>query len=324
MDEILYELKEHASGLNAGRWDYIFSMLKNFHTRPEFVMPDRADVTMTTPFMRAYTQGLVQTCHRRGAHAIGGMAAAVPSREDPERTARAIDKVRADKQREANDGFDGSWVAHPALVSVCREEFDAVLRGEPNQLQRHRPPVTVTPGELLAVARTPGRVTEQGLRANVRVSLCYLDSWLRGDGAVAIDGLMEDAATVEISRSQVWTWLHHGTRLADGRPVTRALIDLIVDEELDRLREAAGGPHRLDDARALFTEVSLSEEFPSFFTTSAYAEYLVVRDAAQPGCPLPAVTDPPSAEQYLGPEENLVAPATAGGRPRVLAAGGVR
>jgi malate synthase len=331
MDEILFELKEHASGLNAGRWDYIFSILKNFHTRPEFVMPDRADVTMTAPFMRAYTQGLVQTCHRRGAHAIGGMAAAVPSREDPERTARAIDKVRADKQREAYDGFDGSWVAHPALVPVCRAAFDAVLRGDPNQLGRHRPTVTVTPGELLAVARTPGQVTEEGLRANVRVSLCYLDAWLRGDGAAAIDGLMEDAATVEISRSQVWTWLHHGTRLADGRPVTRSLVDLIVDEEFDRLRKAASGPHRLDDARALFTEVSLSTEFPSFFTTSAYAEYLVVHDAAPPGCPRPAVTDSPSAGQHVAPGQDVVPAATASehpprqaGRQRVLAAEGVR
>src|SRR5216117_2553459 len=205
MEEILYELRDHSAGLNAGRWDYIFSIIKKFRDRPEFVLPDRAQVTMTVPFMRAYTELLVKTCHGRGAHAMGGMAAFVPSRRDPEVNATALAKVREDKQRESGDGFDGTWVAHPDLVPVALAEFD-----RPNQLDRQRPEVEVTAAELLDVASTPGEVTEDGLRNDVSVAIQYLSSWLRGTGAAAIHNLMEDAATAEIARSQVWQWIRHG------------------------------------------------------------------------------------------------------------------
>src|SRR5207248_6879304 len=204
MEEILYELRDHSSGLNAGRWDYIFSIIKKFRNRPEFVLPDRAQVTMTVPFMRAYTELLVRTCHKRGAHAMGGMAAFIPSRRDQQVNETALAKVREDKTREANDGFDGSWVAHPDLVPVCREVFDKVLGDRPNQLDRQRPEVHVAAADLLAVDRTGGEVTEDGLRGNVYVALAYLSSWLGGNGAVGIRNLMEDAATAEISRSQIW------------------------------------------------------------------------------------------------------------------------
>jgi malate synthase len=276
MEEILYELREHSAGLNAGRWDYTFSLIKNFRTRGErFVLPDRAAVTMTTPFMRAYTELLVRTCHRRGAHAIGGMAAFVPDRRDATATAVAFEKVRADKEREATDGFDGSWVAHPDLVPICQAVFDDVLGAHPNQLERMRDDVDVSAADLLAVETVIGDVTEAGLRANVRVSLGYLDSWLGGNGAVAIDHLMEDAATVEIARSQVWQWLHYGTRLSDGRRITRRLVDFIVDEEYDRWRRERGLTPHLDHAREVFTEVALGADYPSFSTIGAYARYLV-------------------------------------------------
>jgi malate synthase len=202
MEEILYELRDHASGLNAGRWDYIFSLIKNFRTRgPRFVLPDRGQVTMTAPFMRAYTEQLVRACHKRGAMAIGGMAAAVPNRKDPEANTNAFEKVRADKTREANDGFDGSWVAHPDLVPVCREVFDTILGEKPNQLDRTREDVTPDDRALINVAATEGTITEQGIRNNIEVGIRYIESWLRGNGAVAIHNLMEDAATAEISRS---------------------------------------------------------------------------------------------------------------------------
>ncbi len=276
MEEILYELRDHSAGLNAGRWDYIFSIIKNFRTRGEaFVLPDRADVTMTSPFMRAYTELLVSTCHRRGAHAIGGMAAFVPDRRDPAVTEQALANVRADKEREAADGFDGSWVAHPDLVPVCREVFDGVLGDRPHQVWRRRPDVVVRPRDLVTITPGTGRVTEDGVRTNVEVSLRYLDAWLQGSGAVAIHNLMEDAATVEISRSQIWQWVRYGTRTAGAGPVTRAMVRLIVDQELELLRTEAGPGSRLDDARALFELVALGDDYPSFFTVPAYAQHLV-------------------------------------------------
>src|SRR5215207_4332415 len=238
MEEILYELREHSSGLNAGRWDYLFSVIKKFRTRGrEFLLPDRNSVTMTAPFMRAYTELLVSTCHKRGAHAIGGMAAFIPNRRDPQVTETALAKVRADKTREAGDGFDGSWVAHPDLVPVCREVFDAVLGDRPNQLDRRRDDVHVTAEQLLDVRQTPGRATERGLRANVSVALQYLAAWLGGNGAAGINNLMEDAATAEISRSQIWQWLHNAVILDDtGEKVTKELVARILDDESDAIR----------------------------------------------------------------------------------------
>jgi malate synthase len=263
------------SGLNAGRWDYLFSIIKNFRDQgSSFVLPDRAAVTMTAPFMRAYTELLVQTCHRRGAFAMGGMAAFIPSRRDPQVNATALAKVREDKEREAGDGFDGSWVAHPDLVPVCREIFDGVLGHRPNQLDKQRPEVSVAADDLLNVAATPGAVTEAGLRGNVSVALQYLEAWLRGNGAVAINNLMEDAATAEISRSQVWQWIHNDVRLDDGAPVTPELVHRLEDEELARLRLALGeqawAASRFDDARKLFERVALADDFADFLTVAAY------------------------------------------------------
>ncbi|HVD29507.1 MAG TPA: malate synthase A, partial [Mycobacteriales bacterium] len=275
MEEILFELREHSAGLNAGRWDYLFSVIKKFRTRGrDFLLPDRNSVTMTAPFMRAYTELLVSTCHKRGAHAIGGMAAFIPSRRDPEVNERAMAKVRDDKTREAGDGFDGSWVAHPDLVPLCREVFDAVLGERPNQLDRLRDDVHVTAEQLLDVRSTPGDVTEAGLRNDVSVGLQYLQAWLRGTGAVAIFNLMEDAATAEIARSQVWQWLHNSVELSDGVTVTRDLVERLIDEELARIRETVGedayARGRWDDARALFTEMALSDDFAEFLTLPAY------------------------------------------------------
>jgi malate synthase len=268
MEEILYELREHSAGLNAGRWDYLFSVIKSFRTRGrDFLLPDRNSVTMTAPFMRAYTELLVSTCHKRGAHAIGGMAAFIPSRRDPEVNERAMAKVREDKEREAGDGFDGSWVAHPDLVPLCREVFDAVLGDKPNQLDRLRDDVHVTAEQLLDVRSTPGEVTEEGLRNDVSVALQYLEAWLRGTGAVAIFNLMEDAAGAEIARSQVWQWLHNSVRLSTGDTVTRELVERVVDEELAKVRTPEG---RWDDARVLFAETALSDEFAEFLTLPAY------------------------------------------------------
>src|ERR1700729_528932 len=241
MDEILYELRDHSAGLNAGRWDYLFSIIKKFRTRGrDFVLPERNAVTMTAPFMRAYTELLVKTCHGRGAHAMGGMAAFIPSRRDPEVNEKALAKVREDKTRESSDGFDGSWVAHPDLVPVCQEVFDGVLGDRPNQLAKRRDEVEVSAADLLAVDKTPGGITEAGLRNNVSVGLQYLASWLAGNGAVAIFNLMEDAATAEISRSQVWQWLHNDVTVAEGQPVTRDLGERIIGEELALTREQHG------------------------------------------------------------------------------------
>jgi malate synthase len=276
MEEILYELRDHSAGLNAGRWDYLFSIIKKFRNRgQEFVLPQRNSVTMTAPFMRAYTELLVKTCHQRGAHAMGGMAAFIPSRRDPEVNAVAMAKVREDKTREAGDGFDGSWVAHPDLVALCREVFDATLGEAPNQLGRQRPEVSVSASDLLAVSKTPGSITEAGLRNNISVGLQYLASWLGGNGAVAIFNLMEDAATAEISRSQVWQWIHNSVRLADGPLVTRELAEQIIGEELASIRAAAGDGFdraRYDQAVSLFSQVALADDYAEFLTLPAYEE----------------------------------------------------
>jgi malate synthase len=274
MEEILYELRDHSAGLNAGRWDYLFSIIKKFRTRGrEFVLPDRNQVTMTAPFMRAYTELLVKTCHGRGAHAIGGMAAFIPSRRDPEVNEVALAKVRDDKTRESGDGFDGSWVAHPDLVPICREVFDGVLGNRPNQLDRLRDEVSVSASDLLSISETPGTITEAGLRNDISVGLQYLASWLAGNGAVAIFNLMEDAATAEIARSQVWQWLHNDILLEDGPKVTRDLVETIIDEELAKIREALGDSfdaERFGQATALFTAVGLADNYSEFLTVPAY------------------------------------------------------
>ena len=274
IDEILYELREHSAGMNAGRWDYIFSVIKKFRASPEFVLPDRSLVSMTVPFMRAYTELLVQSCHRRGAHAIGGMAAFIPNRRDPEVTATALAKVREDKLRESADGFDGTWVAHPDLVPVAMDVFDGVLGHRPNQLERLREDVAVTASDLLAVADTQGAVSEEGVRADIGVGIRYLESWLQGAGAAAIDNLMEDAATAEICRAQIWQWQRHGVALDDGRPVTPKLVTGIVNDEMTRLRDALGADRfdggRFHEARRLFERVALDDGFPEFLTLPAY------------------------------------------------------
>ena len=270
MDEILYELREHAAGLNAGRWDYIFSVIKKFRARDDMVLPDRALVTMTVPFMRAYTELLVQTCHRRGAHAIGGMAAFIPSRRDPEVNERALAAVRADKERESADGFDGTWVAHPDLVPLAREIFDGVLRERPNQKERLRPEVRVTARDLLDVAVPNGAVTEAGVRANVSVGLAYLASWLAGNGAAAINNLMEDAATAEISRSQLWQWRVRGIGLDDGRPLTADRYAAIRDEELAAQRDLSPDAPWAE-AATLLDALVLDDDFAEFLTLEAYS-----------------------------------------------------
>jgi malate synthase len=259
MEEILYELREHSAGLNAGRWDYIFSVIKKFRHRPDFVLPDRSAVTMTVPFMRAYTELLVKSCHRRGAFAMGGMAAFIPNRRDPEVTEAALAKVREDKTREAGAGFDGTWVAHPDLVPTAAEEFDAVLGERPNQIERQRPDVSVSPEQLLAVPETPGEISEAGIRQNVSVGIRYLTAWLNGTGAAAIDNLMEDVATAEISRSQIWQWVHHGR--TDPEHVLT-----IVREEADA---APSQPH-LGEATKSFEHVALTDDFVEFLTLPAY------------------------------------------------------
>ncbi|PPB48199.1 malate synthase A [Arthrobacter pityocampae] len=273
MEEILYELRDHAAGLNAGRWDYIFSVIKNFRTRgPRFVLPDRNAVTMTAPFMRAYTEQLVRACHRRGAHAIGGMAAFIPNRRDEQANALALEKVRADKTREAGDGFDGSWVAHPDLVPVAMEVFDAALGDRPNQLHRLREDVRPDDAALLDIAATPGIITERGVRENLEVGVRYIESWLRGNGAAAINNLMEDAATAEISRSQIWQWIYTGALTDDGEVITRERVADLLDEEFDTLARFDGD--RFDEAREVFEEVALGTEFPAFLTVTAYSKYL--------------------------------------------------
>jgi malate synthase len=274
MEEILYELRDHSAGLNAGRWDYIFSVIKKFRNRPDMVLPDRAQVSMTVPFMRAYTELLVSTCHKRGAFAIGGMAAFIPSRRDPEINEVALRKVREDKQRESADGCDGTWVAHPDLVPPVLEVFDAVLGDKPNQLDVLRDEVKVTGADLLNTVIDGGTITEAGLRTNISVAILYLESWLRGTGAAALFNLMEDAATAEISRSQIWQWIRHDATMDDGRTVTRELVHELVVEEMEKMEEAIGedlfSRGRFDEARHLFETVALSDEFPEFLTLKAY------------------------------------------------------
>ncbi len=274
MEEILFELKDHSAGLNAGRWDYMFSVIKSFRTRgTEFQLPDRNSVTMTVPFMRAYTELLVRTCHKRGAHAIGGMAAFIPSKDEAQNEI-AFKKLTEDKTREAGDGFDGSWVAHPGMVQACRDAFDKVLGDKPNQIDKLREDVHVTAADLLDVKSTPGEITENGLRNNIAVGIRYLESWLRGSGAVGIFNLMEDAATAEISRSQVWQWLHNGIELSSGTTVTRDLVEQMIEDEMTRIREEVGddafSKGRWDDARATYTEMAISDDYPEFLTLPAY------------------------------------------------------
>ncbi len=278
MEEILFELRDHCAGLNAGRWDYIFSIIKNYRGRgARFVLPDRSEVTMTVPFMRAYTELLVKTCHKRGAFAIGGMSAFIPNRRDPEVTQRAFEKVAADKNREAGDGFDGTWVAHPDLIPVAMAEFDAVLGERPNQLDRQRPDVEIEASQLIDVHI--GRpITAAGVHANVSVAIRYLEAWLRGLGAVAIDNLMEDAATAEISRSQVWQWIHQDRATEDGTAITREYVEGLIGDVLGEVERRDGD--RFDDAAALFREVALGQDFPAFLTLPAYSRYLVETDPA--------------------------------------------
>ncbi|MCI0344953.1 MAG: malate synthase A [Chloroflexi bacterium] len=268
MDEILYELREHSGGLNAGRWDYLFSAIKTFRARSDVVLPDRRQLTMTVPFMRAYTNRLVATCHARGAHAIGGMAAFIPSRRDPEVNAVAMSRVRDDKERESHDGFDGTWVAHPDLVPLATGVFDGLLGEAPHQKDREAHPPTGRAEELTDLRVEGGAVTEAGVRLNVSVALQYLDAWLQGNGAAAINNLMEDAATAEISRSQLWQWRVRGARLDDGRSVSGGLYTSIRDQEVERL----GGPDmaRLGDAVELLDGLVLDDDFEEFLTLRAY------------------------------------------------------
>lgn len=274
MDEILFELRDHCAGLNAGRWDYVFSIIKNYRGRGKgFVMPDRDQILMTLPFMRAYTELLVQTCHRRSAHAIGGMSAFIPNRKDPEVTERALSKVAADKKREAGDGFDGTWVAHPDLIATARAEFDAVLDGKPNQLTRLRAEVNVSAKDLIDIASAGGEISTQGVRSNISVAVRYIDSWLRGIGAAALDNLMEDAATAEISRSQIWQWIFQGSKTKEGNLISRDWVQYQLDDVVANLERFPGD--RIDDAVKVFREVCLEEEFPTFLTIPAYAQYLI-------------------------------------------------
>jgi malate synthase len=275
MEEILYELRDHASGLNAGRWDYLFSVIKNFREQGrDFVLPDRNSVGMTVPFMRAYSELLVRSCHKRGAFAIGGMAAFIPSRRDPEANEKAMAKVHEDKAREAGDGYDGSWVAHPDLVEICREEFTKVLGDRPNQLEKTREDVRVGAAELLDVKSTPGDITEAGLRNDVSVGLQYIQSWLSGTGAAGIFNMMEDAATAEISRSQIWQWIHNDIALEDGQKVTPELVRQVIGEELEKIKDAVGEETfekgRWQDARDVFESVALADDYVEFLTLPAY------------------------------------------------------
>ncbi len=273
MEEILYELREHSAGLNAGRWDYIFSIIKNFRSRgPRFVFPDRELVTMTSPFMRAYTEQLVRACHRRGATAIGGMSAFVPSRKDASINQIAFEKVSEDKAREANDGFDGSWVAHPDLVPVAREVYDRVLGANPHQISRTREDVEVSAKELLNVEGLEGLITERGIRENIEIAIRYVESWLRGNGAVALRNLMEDAATAEISRSQLWQWIHQSAITDTGEVITRAWMHELTDETIEKIERFEGD--RFEQAVEIFEACALRDDFPTFLTSNTYQRYL--------------------------------------------------
>jgi len=267
MDEILYELRDHSAGLNCGRWDYIYSFIKKFAEDPNCVMPDRGQVTMTSRFLRSYSLLLIKTCHRREIHAMGGMAAQIPIRDDPAANEAAMEKVRADKRREAGDGHDGTWVAHPGLVAIAKEIFDREMP-QPNQIARKRQDVHVTASDLLAVPS--GTITEGGLRQNLNVGIGYIEAWLRGIGCVPLYNLMEDAATAEISRAQIWQWIRHRAQLGDGRTVDAALYHKILDEELAKLRAAADGDSRYDDAATLFSGLIEAPRFTEFLTLPAY------------------------------------------------------
>jgi malate synthase len=265
MDEILYELRDHSSGLNCGRWDYMFSFIKKFRNHPSFMLPNRSEVTMERHFLKSYSELLIQTCHRRNIHAMGGMAAQVPIKNDPAANQQALDKVRADKLREVKAGHDGTWVAHPGLVSIAKEIFDEYMKG-PNQIDRKREDVHVTAADLLQVPA--GTITEAGLRWNIDVGLQYLEAWLRGIGCVPIYNLMEDAATAEICRAQVWQWVKHGAKLDDGRAVTAEMVRRITDELLEKLK--AKGAGRFAEAGRIFEQMMTSAEFPEFLTLVAY------------------------------------------------------
>jgi malate synthase len=269
MEEILHELRDHAAGLNAGRWDYLFSFIKTFRDRDDKLLPDRAQLTMTVPFMRAYADRLVQVCHRRGAHAIGGMAAFIPSRKDSEVNARAIARVREDKERESALGFDGTWVAHPDLVPVAAAVFDSVLGPRPHQKSVRREEVRISADQLIDATVPGGMVTAGGVRMNVEVALLYLESWLRGNGAVAIHNLMEDAATAEISRTQLWQWIRHGAAIDGAGTMTREYYQRVRAEELARLQDALGAASRITDAAALLDALVLGE-FEEFLTVVGY------------------------------------------------------
>jgi malate synthase len=268
IDEILHEMREHSAGLNCGRWDYIFSFIKKFRNDPNSILPDRATVTMTSHFLRSYSQLVIKTCHRRNVHAMGGMAAQIPIRNDEAANAAALAKVKADKEREVGDGHDGTWVAHPGLISVAKDVFDAQMK-EPNQIARKRQDVNVSAADLLKIPE--GKITEAGLRQNLNVGTLYLEAWLRGNGCVPLYNLMEDAATAEISRAQVWQWLRHGAKLDDGRKIDTALIDATLKEELDKIR-GQGADHltRLDDAAKMFRDMATASDFPEFLTLPAY------------------------------------------------------
>jgi malate synthase len=271
MDEILYELREHSAGLNCGRWDYIFSVIKKFKSDPDFVLADRILVTMTTHFMRSYSLLAIKTCHRRNAHAIGGMAAQIPIKNNPEANAEALAKVQADKEREANDGHDGTWVAHPGLVQIAKDAFDAVMKG-PNQIDRKREDVDVS-GEDLLTFVPQGPITESGLRTNVSVGVQYLGAWLSGLGCVPINNLMEDAATAEISRSQVWQWIHSPNGvLEDGRTIDATLFRQVLEEELGRITSSTSPANVpfFEQAAKLFDDISTSDSFVEFLTLPAY------------------------------------------------------
>ena len=272
MEEILYVMRDHIAGLNAGRWDYIFSIIKNYRGRgARFVLPDRNEVTMTVPFMQAYTRLLVQTCHRRGAMAIGGMSAFVPNPEQPEATAEEEELMRADKRREAYDGFDGTWVAHPGLIPIAQEEYDAVLGNRPNQLGLIRDETEVTSAQLLNVRIGRG-ITEAGIRANISTAVRYFEAWLRGQGAVVIDGIVEDASAAEISRSQIWQWIHQDQTTIDGQLITRERVEALLVDTLAEMERAPGD--RFDDAAEIFRENALGIDFPQFFTVQAYNRFL--------------------------------------------------
>ncbi|MCA9981027.1 MAG: malate synthase A, partial [Anaerolineales bacterium] len=275
MDEILYELREHSAGLNAGRWDYIFSCIKKFRNQPDFIMPDRSQITMLVPFMHSYAELLIKTCHKRGAHAMGGMSAFIPNRREPEVTRAALAKVTADKERESQAGHDGTWVAHPDLVPMVRKIFEDNLAHHPNQIKRQRDDVNITAVDLMNWDVSGGQITEEGLRTNINVGLLYIESWLRGTGAAALYNLMEDTATAEISRAQVWQWIHHPQgKLNDGRDITANLVREMIAEELDSIEDMLGTEAfragQFQRARTLFDKVATSDEFIDFLTLPGY------------------------------------------------------